>query len=82
MDCSCKRGVKDGLIIGLIIGGWVGGCCRVSLPLELLFLRQTLKTFLLGYFGDVAPCQWGRIAVVGRAGDGCDPSGCGRLMLW
>ena len=36
----------------------------VSLVLKLLLLSQTIEDFLLGYFRDAAPCQWGRIAVV------------------
>ena len=54
----------------------------VSLVLELLFLRQKMKDFLLGYCGDPAPCQWGRVAVVVWAGDGCNLSGWGGLTLW
>ena len=46
-----------------------------------LFLSQTLKNFLFGYFRDVAPCQWGRVATVGWAGDSCDPSRWGGLLL-
>ena len=57
-------------------------CCRASLALELLFLSQALKTFLLGYFKDATPCQRGRVAAVVRTGDGGDPSGGGGLMLW
>ena len=54
----------------------------VNLLLELLFLSQTLNNFLFEYFGDAAPCQWGRAAIVVRAGDGCDFSRWGELMLW
>ena len=66
----------------VLLVGWVSECCRASLALELLFLSQALKTFLLGYFKDPTPCQWGRVAAVVRAGDGGNPSGWGGLMLW
>ena len=36
----------------------------------------------MGYFRDANPCQWGRVAVVMRAGDTCNISGWGGLMLW
>ena len=54
----------------------------VSLVLEFLLLSQTIADFLLGYFGDAAPCQWGRVAVVAWDGDGCNLSSWGGLMLW
>ena len=66
----------------VLLVGWVSECCRASLALELLFLSQALKTFLLGYFKDATPCQRGRVAAVVRTGDGGDPSGWGGLMLW
>ena len=47
----------------------------VSLIIELLFLSQILKDFLLGYSRYAAPCQWGRVGVVVWAADGCDLSG-------
>ena len=54
----------------------------VTLVLELLFLSQTIEDFLLGYFRDAAPCQWGRVAVVVWNGDGCNLSRWEGLMLW
>ena len=54
----------------------------VTLVLELLFLSQTLKKFLFGYFTDAVPCQWGRLAVVVWVGDDSDLSGWGGLILW
>ena len=66
----------------VLLVGWVSECCRASLALELLFLSQALKPFLLGYIKDATPCQWGRVAAVVRAGDGGDPSAWGGLMLW
>ena len=54
----------------------------VTLVLELLFLSQTLKNFLFGYFRDAVPCQWGRLAVVVWVGDDSDLSGWGGLILW
>lgn len=36
----------------------------------------------MGYFRNATPCQWGRVAVVLWAGDGCNISGWGGLMLW
>ena len=59
----------------VFLAGWFVECCRTNLALELLFLNQTLKIFLLGYFRDAAPCQWERAAVVVWVGDGSDPSG-------
>ena len=66
----------------VLLVGWVSECCRVSVALELLFLSEALKTFLLGYIKDATPCQRGRVAAVVRAGDGGDPSGWRGLMLW
>ena len=54
----------------------------VSLVLQLLFLSQTLKNFLLGYFGDAATCQWGTVAVIVWAGEGSNLRRWGELMLW
>ena len=54
----------------------------VTLVLGLLFLSQTLKNFLFGYFRDAVPCQLGRVAVVVWVGDGSDLSGWGGLILW
>ena len=54
----------------------------VTLVLGLLFLTQTLKKFLFGYFRDAVPCQLGRVAVVVWVGDGSDLSGWGGLILW
>ena len=53
----------------------------VTLVLGLLFLSQTLKKFLFGYFRDAVPCQWERVAVVVWVGDGSDLSGWGGLIL-
>ena len=39
------------LLLVSLLAGWVGECCRVSLVLELLFLRQTLKTFCWDILG-------------------------------
>ena len=47
----------------------------VSLVFELLFLSQTPKNFLLGYFRDAAPCKWGRVVVMIWDGDGGDLGG-------
>ena len=67
----------------LLLTGWVGECWRTSSVLALLFFSQKLKNFLLGYFSYVALCQWENLAVVGLAGDDCDSSGYGGLiMLW
>ena len=66
----------------VLLVGWVSECCRASLALELLFLSQALKPFLLGNIKDATQCQRGRVAAVVRAGDGGDPSGWGGLMLW
>ena len=53
----------------------------VSLVLQLLFLSQTLKNFLLGYFGDAVTCHWGRVAVMVWAGEGSNLRQWGGLML-
>ena len=54
----------------------------MSLVLELLFLSQTPSNFFEGYIKDAAPCQWGRVAVFVRAGDGGNLRGQGELVLW
>ena len=54
----------------------------VSLVLELLFLSQTPSNFFEGYIKDAAPCLWGRVAVLVRAGDGGNLRGQGELVLW
>ena len=45
-------------------------CVRLAISYS-----NTLKRISMGYFRDARRCQWGRVAVVILAGDGCNISG-------
>ena len=60
----------------------MGECCNeLGTLIDIPYLKHQ-RIFLLRYFRDAAPCQWGRVAVIIWTGDGKNLRGWGGLMLW